>query len=301
MHWPDSGPRKPTIPTSVFPVEQPLGFRSPDRLLGMWRYLRYTVRVRQPVHTPDLHWLPSALRGAWGGQLLRMERGGDGAASLALDTFFRLSIKRAQGTELGKPFTIQVDREDDGELTISLSLIGLAESLRDVAIEAFLVALARGIDIDMNTQIRTPLVPIVAGEGSLRPCKADRFERIEPLTSAGPMTLRFITPCKRQTSWQKMFVLMAQRVSNLAPWQGFECTLEPGEAETLASKVTIIDANGLLPYRWVRKGYVIEGVVGNLIVGPLPDRLCPIVAICSEMSFGERAALGAGRFSIDFG
>jgi hypothetical protein len=261
----------------------------------LWRVTTACFLVQRPKLLEDGAWFLATLRGAWGHQLKQLSQE-------AYEVFFVTLAHSAEGRGLPKPFTLSVENHTDN-LTITLSLFGIADSWRDPAFEAFIAALKQGISLrSTGFPQRKPL--------HLHEWHFTRSETVIVPKLTGNNRLLFKTPVRfgskdvLKDAEIAIIPALLSRVLSLAAWNGLQITIDPHWWQSLDQRL-VLNTNALYPISWWRfsgaqnrRAIPMMGLLGSLDIIRTPDTLMPLLALAQTAFIGQHTALGLGRFEL---
>lgn len=274
-----------------------------------WRRTLLVFTCERPKGLEDGPWLPVALRGGWGRQLLAMALEAEAAAPAdpfgranALQAFFRSHAQLTAGYAVPKPFVIGVS-SDARTLTVTLSLFGFAGFWRKQAREAMAAALAAGLPLRERGRMRVPyrLLDVAWGRSESVPV---------PDQAADTLLIRLRTPlCLRasgaiENNLDDFVMSLVNRLSGLARWQGVRIDTDWSGWRDLSKRLRIgIVEHGAyvserfssaqpdrrIPHVGVLGAFTLEGPVAAVM---------PLLILGETAHAGARAAFGFGAYEV---
>lgn len=272
-----------------------------------WRRTLVVFTCARPAGLEDGPWLPTALRGAWGRQLLAMALAQPDAPAdpfnraRAIEALFRTQAQVSAQLDVPKPWVIRVDTEAR-VLIITLTLFGFAGFWRKDARDAMLAALARGLPLKEGGRLRVPY-PILD-------CQWGRSETVavpEPPEEAvvrlrTPLCLRASGPLRNDLD--DFVPSLANRLRGLARWQGvgIESDRDDWREPFRRLTITVLEHGAYAGRRFssAQPGRAIPhtGLLGAFrLRGPLAP-LLPLLALGETAHAGARTAFGFGAYDL---
>ena len=272
-----------------------------ESLAANWRRARLHILCAVPPGLEEGPWLPGALRGAWGRQLVRCPPP-PGAALGAFEALFRPRARLTPGRTIPKPFAIAAEVHGR-TLSVELSLFGYADFWRESAFDAFIAALEAGVAI--RAERGWPRVPFPVLEAAWT-----RSETVDLRTLGVWARLSFRTPLRlgpRRALGLRapdMVFALAERVAGLARWQGLGLEVAWGDWRRTAEALRY-DCETMHPVAWFRRsgaqrGRIIPmaGLMGHLDIHRPPEALEILLSLGETCFVGGHTTLGLGRYVL---
>ncbi len=272
-----------------------------DDLPRHWRQSTLQILCERPHLFEEGPWVPAAVRGAWGRQLLKQKT--DGTAVPAVQVFFSALGQIVARRSVPPPFAFGVSYEGNA-IIVELTLFGIADAWRQEAFDALIAAVADGIAVVPGRKgFRHPWVVHDAGW--------TRQESISvPRAPTSYARLLFHTPVRLGprralgSRWPDLVVSLAERAARFARWQGVRVDPDLGAWRQLAERTKFVDA-GMLPCVWHRRSggqggrrIPMAGLIGTLDIIMPHEALMPLLALGTTMRVGGHTALGLGRYEL---
>lgn len=278
-------------------------------LAARWRMARINLRCAGGGGAAANPNTPAKLRGAWGRQLA------DGASAEALeggpcpwpapcayDVLLNPQGSLTARLEIPRPYVLAV-ADDSGDLTVRLTLFGVAAEWAGEAADALVRALRGGLD--MAGDRRMVFAPVSRSIET-------SFGDVAPPPAGAALRLSFITPLALRQGEvthadpASLIKSLANRISGLALWHGAALAVD---GPTLAAEAACLGAGA----RWEaaagtawRRGSRAQGrqirlggVIGVVTLPPASPFVATLVALGAHAHAGGRATLGLGRYRLE--
>lgn len=272
-----------------------------------WQRTLVVFECERPSGLEDGPWLPVAVRGGWGRQLLRQAEAAGGGNDpfgrpTARDVFFRTHAWVTPKLPVPRPFVIDLDSRGL-TLRVMLTLFGCAGFWRKEARDAMAAALATGLPLREGGAQRRPW--------PVRDLYWGRSETVD-VSEMVPdrLVIRLKTPlCLRANAplandVDQLVMSLVNRLSGLARWQGVRIETDWSAWRELSKQLSIgwIDSTGYTLRRFssAQPGRPIRfaGILGRFSVeGPLRP-LMPLFVLGETAHAGARTALGFGAYEM---
>ena len=253
--------------------------------------------------------VPAKIRGAWGRKLA------EGASQEALagnacpwpapcgyDLFFNCQGMMASGLEIPKPYVLSIEAVG-GDLLVTLTLFGIAADWAGEASDALVRALRHGLDESGNRQRKLEVSDRLVEHATGLPLPG-------PLASA---SLTFQTPVALRSGEAlhvrpaSLLKSLGHRATGLALWHGMALDMDVGHFSERAEWLgTNADWKVAALPGWARGSQAqgrkirMSGVLGTLQLEHLSAFEAGLITLGSYTHVGSRAALGMGRYSLEF-
>lgn len=221
----------------------------------------------------------------------------------ALDLLFRTQGRMTRGLEIPKPFTLALDAEGP-DLIVSCRLFGLAADWSGQVADALTRGLRGGLRHPAGGRLDVTARSVSCIDGAPGwPALADAAPERLDLVFETPFVLR--SGAQAHAGLPALVTGIGNRVTGLSRWMGWRV-----DADWLALKAVaealVVERSTVGETSWIRasrrQGRVI-GVTGfegrARIAGPLGPVL-PLLALGQLTHAGAHAALGMGRYRIEF-
>lgn len=275
-------------------------------LAARWRIARIRILCAGAGGLAGNPNAPAKIRGAWGRALAQSasDKALEGGpcpwpTPCGYSLFFNEPGRLTARLAIPKPFVIALDREGSN-LTITLSLFGVATDWVGEAADALVRALREGLDGRMGRR------PIKVIEREI-----DRADGIPIADLSSGAMIAFHTPFVLRSDQTghvdpvSLFTGLGNRLSGLARWHGFALSLDPTalkhDAVYAGASSEWIDPKAIA---WTRgsvaqgKKNPMAGVIGVLLTPPLSSLLASLVSIGAYTHAGARTTMGQGRYSL---